>query len=336
MIDISVVIPSYNARESLLAQLRSLEASDFSKDRFEIVVGDDGSTDGTDAAVLSFASQSAMRIIYVRRERDKTHGAGLARNAAMTQASGRIIAFSDADCLVDPQWLTVIAQEILGQGKAFISGAVASDQVLIFPWRDAPAGHRGVTANMAFDSKKTGPTSFDEAFQNFLCEDTDFVCRLQDRGFVLIHVPEMKVMHPAKTYGLVQMAKRALSRKNEVLLHKKYGTRVETSMHPLFRPMVVGHVSPVFLAGLGAVVLAAKVLATEGTRAYLVLAAICLAAALWFLVFGYRFCVYYRPAGSSDVSWHERFKTLFFLVSYTPFFLWARMSGSWKERYILL
>jgi len=134
---------------------------------------------------------------YVRRERNKTHGAGLARNTAMCKQR-TLIAFSDADCLVDPQWLAVIAQEILVRGKTVLGGAVASDQVLDFFPGAMHCWASCVTANMAFDSKKTGATSFDESFQDFLCRTLilSTVFRIVDLYSIMCQ--EMKVMHPAK------------------------------------------------------------------------------------------------------------------------------------------
>jgi teichuronic acid biosynthesis glycosyltransferase TuaG len=88
---VSVIIPAYNAETFLARAIRSVEAQTFRD--FEIVVVDDGSTDGTAAALHAF---SGVRFI-----RQPHLGAAAARNRALEEGTGELVAFLDAD----DEWL---------------------------------------------------------------------------------------------------------------------------------------------------------------------------------------------------------------------------------------
>src|SRR3954471_2818785 len=91
---VSVVIPTYN-RASLIAEsLDSVFAQTYP--RLEVIVIDDGSTDGTENAVAPYLD----RIIYVRQ---KNQGLAGARNAGFAKASGEYIAWLDSDDLWNPE-----------------------------------------------------------------------------------------------------------------------------------------------------------------------------------------------------------------------------------------
>jgi glycosyltransferase involved in cell wall biosynthesis len=113
---VSVIVPSYNGGRQLSQCLASIYTQDTQSD-LEIVVVDDGSTDGSiDAARNRFPS-----IVVV------TTGGPLgcdgARQAGMDRASGEILANTDADCVVSPSWIRGIADG-LDSGADAITGPV--------------------------------------------------------------------------------------------------------------------------------------------------------------------------------------------------------------------
>jgi len=100
MTDFSIIIPCYNAVETLQATLNSIQAQ--TCDDWEVICVDDGSTDGTQALVQAAAAKDA-RIRFVQN-----HGKGpsRARNyGAMQFANSEIIAFCDADDIWMPNKL---------------------------------------------------------------------------------------------------------------------------------------------------------------------------------------------------------------------------------------
>ncbi len=92
---ISVVVPAYNAEAHIRECLDSLLVLDYPKDRLEILVVDNGSTDHT----LSIIKTYPVRCLV-----EDTPGSAAARNLAARSARGEIIAFTDADCVVDVNW----------------------------------------------------------------------------------------------------------------------------------------------------------------------------------------------------------------------------------------
>jgi glycosyltransferase involved in cell wall biosynthesis len=96
----SVVIPTYNRRARLLRALRSV--LDQSYRDFEVIVVDDGSSDGTAEAVASFGSS-------VRYLSQRNRGPGPARNAGVRAARGQYVAFLDSDDRWFPWTLEVLA-----------------------------------------------------------------------------------------------------------------------------------------------------------------------------------------------------------------------------------
>src|SRR5512133_1561145 len=94
---LSVVIPTHNKRPVLAETLGALKAQTLPADQFEVLVVDDGSTDGT-AALLD-----AYRPPYSFRWLAQTNlGAAAARNAGAAVAAGDILLFLDADIVAAP------------------------------------------------------------------------------------------------------------------------------------------------------------------------------------------------------------------------------------------
>lgn len=105
---ISVIIPAYNARETLPKLLLSLTKSTFR--RFEVIIGDDASADPVRMPARKFST--GKRSISVRVVRlNKNSGPAAARNAAAKKARGRILVFLDSDVEVYPDTLQLIADK---------------------------------------------------------------------------------------------------------------------------------------------------------------------------------------------------------------------------------
>src|SRR5262245_2023039 len=95
---VSIVIPTYNRRESLCRTLYSLFQQDFPMSDFEIVVVIDGSTDGTEEMLCSLEPPCALRWFV-----QENQGASAACNRGVEEARGELIVFVDDDNLAAPQ-----------------------------------------------------------------------------------------------------------------------------------------------------------------------------------------------------------------------------------------
>jgi len=119
---VSVIIATRN-RQALLAQtLDALARQQWPRDRFEILVADNGSTDGTRAVVDAAAGRPdspAMKYLFVA-EPGKSH----AVNAALALARGDVLAFTDDDVRPEATWLERLAAAFEEPRVAFVSGRV--------------------------------------------------------------------------------------------------------------------------------------------------------------------------------------------------------------------
>jgi glycosyltransferase involved in cell wall biosynthesis len=99
---VSVVIPLYNDASTIGSCLDSVLSQDYPGDRFEVIVVDNGSTDGSDR----IAAQHPVTLVY---ERD-TLTSYAARNRGISAARGDIVVFTDSDCLPRPGWLRALVE----------------------------------------------------------------------------------------------------------------------------------------------------------------------------------------------------------------------------------
>jgi glycosyltransferase involved in cell wall biosynthesis len=112
--EISVIIPAHNAAGTLSRTLEALAAQEGAPE-FEVVVVDDGSNDGT--AELAERAAVVGRVV-----RQAGAGPARARNAGAAAATGRVLAFTDADCYPTRRWLAEIVSAL--DGAELVQGAV--------------------------------------------------------------------------------------------------------------------------------------------------------------------------------------------------------------------
>jgi glycosyltransferase involved in cell wall biosynthesis len=110
----SVVVIGWNSADFIGRALDSLLAQDYPKDRYEVIMADDGSTDNTKDAVAQYPS-----VIYVGLP--KNMGQASARNAGFEIAKGDVYVAFDSDCVAKPDWLSELAKgyelpDVIGVG----------------------------------------------------------------------------------------------------------------------------------------------------------------------------------------------------------------------------
>lgn len=104
---VSVIIATHNRRRLLEQTLAALAAQALPRDRFEIVVVDNASTDGTgDAVAMVSKRPDSPRILLLHETRP---GKSYAVNRGVAAAQGDLLVFTDDDVLPDPHWLTALS-----------------------------------------------------------------------------------------------------------------------------------------------------------------------------------------------------------------------------------
>ena len=114
MIELSVIIPFRNAATTLPQCLDALRAQELRADRFEVIAIDNNSTDAS--------AELVRRYPEVQLLAESAPGAYAARNRGVAAARGRILVFTDPDCVADPRWLATIEREMAASDTAILLG----------------------------------------------------------------------------------------------------------------------------------------------------------------------------------------------------------------------
>jgi len=239
---LSIVIPTYNRLPILKKCLIALEHQQFRQDKdsqvldYEVVLVDDGSTDGT----LDWLTAHGDQFPHVRSFAQNHAGPAAARNLGVKQALGEIIIFIDSDLVVTEHFLQshadalVKAEQRLGCDRLFTYGWVINtcnfDEPTSEPYKitDFSAAYFA-TGNVAIARKWLLEAGlFDTRFQLYGWEDLELGVRLKQLGLKLIKCPEAVGYHWHPAFSLDQiprMIDREIQRgRMGVLFYRKHPT----------------------------------------------------------------------------------------------------------------
>ena len=206
---ISVVIPVRNGERTIRRCLGSI--CDQTISDFEIVVVDNGSTDSTRDLIKALAAIDE-RIIYKFEGRP---GRGHARSKGLKTSTGRVIAWTDADCQVPRDWVERITAPIIIGEENIVQGN--EDQILTGFWSDQAqkAGQRHMddqvrdppyidhidTKNLAISRDVlVNVGGFDERLRAL--EDFELKVRLKKAGYRILYMRDLQVKHHHReTFG---------------------------------------------------------------------------------------------------------------------------------------
>ena len=211
---VSIIVCSYNGAKTLKDCLESLDQLNYPA--CEIIFVDDGSTDDTPDVVKKFQSDRVQKSIPAGRKLpdfvpivQRNMGLSYARNAGAAAATGEVFAYTDSDCMADPDWLfyligTLLSGDYAGVGgpnisppavnwvQAAVAGAPGGPQHVLLS--DVVAEHIP-GCNMAFHRwafESIG--GFDTEYRK-AGDDVDFCWRLQTSGQVIAFSPAALVWH---------------------------------------------------------------------------------------------------------------------------------------------
>lgn len=231
---VSVVVTVRNDSEQLQRCLDALRGLDY--ETYEVVVVDDGSTDGTGAVASNHALAEAGRLRTVAvGTAEEPLGIGASRNRGVEAAAHGVIAFTDADCRPGERWLAdlvpvlahhdVVGGRVRPAGDSTASvyeGINASLDMGPRPARVDPGGDVPylATANLvgrrsAFEAVPFPPRN--------VAEDVEFCWRTIEAGYDVVYTPAGTVEHDYRT-GLGDVAaRRATYGASEALLAREFG-----------------------------------------------------------------------------------------------------------------
>ena len=201
---ISVVVPTFGRHRELRACLDALGRLDYPRDRYEVVVVDDGSDPPVERS--TGASSSGLRVRWLRQE---NAGPAAARNAGARVATGEILAFTDDDCMPAADWLSEIAAALAREPRG-LCGGTTTNALARNACSEASQAivdvaleylHAGVSDLRFFPSNNLALRAdgfaaiegFDASFRT--AEDRDLCDRWLRAGRPLVPVASAKVVH---------------------------------------------------------------------------------------------------------------------------------------------
>jgi GT2 family glycosyltransferase len=202
----SIIVPTFNRPLLLTHCLQSLERLVYPRDRFEVIVVDDGSKNRAETVVFPFSNRLNITLIT------QTHGGpAAARNNGAAHAKGELLAFTDDDCTPAAEWLKALAVRFNETPDNMIGGrtlnpflhnpfSTASDlliRYLYIYYNANPDQAHFFTSNNLTLSKDSFHRigGFDMAFPRAGAEDREFCERWLRRGFRMTYAPEALIYH---------------------------------------------------------------------------------------------------------------------------------------------
>lgn len=198
---VTIVVPHYHDLAALELCLAALARQTYPSDRYDIVVADNASPEGK-AAVAAVVGARGRLVIVAEK------GAGPARNGGVAAATGEILAFTDCDCVPEPDWL---AQGVAALAHADFAGG-AMTVLVVDPGRPSPT--EAFERVFAFDNRRYVEEMGFTVTANLFCpaevfakvggfkvgvsEDLEWSRRATSKGFRLAYAAGAVVGHPAR------------------------------------------------------------------------------------------------------------------------------------------
>ncbi len=203
---VTIIIPVFNDPQRLRMCLEALESQTYPSDCYEVIVADNGSDQPIDDLVSQFR--------HARFTLESHPGSYAARNKGISLAQGDVIAFTDADCVPDPDWIGAGVEALERvRYEGVIAGRVKvlfkdSARPTVTEWYDnnsafpqqtfVEAQHFGVTANL-FTSQTViqNVGAFDGTLKS--SGDREWGQRAFLQGYPVIYADDVVVAHPARS-----------------------------------------------------------------------------------------------------------------------------------------
>jgi len=143
MVDVSVIIPVYNAEKTISLLLKALSRQSTDK-VFEIILVDNESNDATSKIIESVTSDFSIPLKVLSQPRGVTISA--VRNFGVKNSSGRVLAFIDSDCVPGSDWLQLGCEQVAYFGEeVLLAGGYQPPPISTWverAWHSTRSGHK--------------------------------------------------------------------------------------------------------------------------------------------------------------------------------------------------
>ena len=203
---VSVVIPTYNRKNSLKNCIVSLFNQTYPKDMYEVIVVNDGSTDGTEEILKEYEKKAPCKFKWFTQ---RNQGSYAARNLGIEMAKGGIICFIDDDCIADKHWIEKLVEGFTDGWVGGVGGQIIAynpkkivEEYAKFDQEEAIKGEFYpsflITCNAAYRKDILENCGyFDPYFRSG--GDVDMGIRVTWKGYKLKYAPDAIVYHKHRT-----------------------------------------------------------------------------------------------------------------------------------------
>ena len=197
---VSVIVPAYNAEHTVGSCIEALLNQELPHDNYEVIVVDDGSTDGTAKTIKKYP----VKYFY-----QENSGPASARNAGVYKSENEIILFTDADCVPSNNWIREMVRPFKKKEIVAVKGAYKTNQneivarfaqVEFLERFELLKRYENIdmvdTYSAAFKKEiflEAG--GFDLSFPVANNEDTEFSYKLSKQGYRMVFNPDAVVFH---------------------------------------------------------------------------------------------------------------------------------------------
>jgi len=202
---ISIIIPAWNEEKSIEKTIESALAINYPKDKLEIVVVDDGSTDKTYELAKKFESSTFKIRVFKKKENG---GKGSALNFGIKKSRSEIIFSMDADTFVEPNAVKLMVSRFYSDEVMSVTPAMGiCNPKSVFQRIQQIEYYLGVFLRKVFSTVNAihvTPGAFSAYRRKFfinhggydendITEDLEVALRIQDKGYIIENVPEAVV-----------------------------------------------------------------------------------------------------------------------------------------------
>lgn len=204
---VSIIVPVRNEEQNLPRLFSSFKKLIYPKDKYEVIIVDGESTDKTVALAKQFGAN-----IYTNPQQIRSTGCQI----GIDHARGMLIAFTDADCMVPRDWLTILVPLVLSKQHVASAGgpnqtpiddsmvaSIIGDSIEFITRPGARYGYKGKEITEIYHNsgcnvlyKKSALKKVKGFLADLLtCEDEELDYRLRKEGFTLLYTPDVIVDH---------------------------------------------------------------------------------------------------------------------------------------------